>query len=372
MAPDNTHSAQAKSTSMAVEATSPGVQEKKSGLVILNPGDVLFHEGDAASSLYIIQKGQLRLYRPKGKGFIELAVLRAGEVLGEMAYFAMEDSEKTRSCSAQAMIRTEIIEISFRAFDKTMGGLNPWFKTIVNTLASRLRKTNAKVKELETNSVSAGYGNSGVGYKFFRSSEIVKLLSTFFLVAKSHGEQSGNGAVQIHRKTLSLYLVDIYNLQEAKTEEFINLLQSLQLVEIAPDKDNFPNTFIFNSLESLRSLLIFFNTQRITPDEKRVKVSEKGDLWLTKIYLQFTAKNITTNKANADLTSIIKDMEGERMTISVDDLEELRQQKFVGDVIVGDNQELYCEVHYDLLKKMYLPIKFMNAINKLNATKTHN
>ena len=49
---------------------------KKSGLRTLAPGEVLFNEGDNASSMFILQKGQLRLYITKGKGFVEIAVLR--------------------------------------------------------------------------------------------------------------------------------------------------------------------------------------------------------------------------------------------------------------------------------------------------------
>ena len=65
----------------------PAPAQKKSGIVTLAPGQILFNEGDKADSMYIIQKGQMRLFRPKGKGFVEIAVLRSGEVLGEMAYF---------------------------------------------------------------------------------------------------------------------------------------------------------------------------------------------------------------------------------------------------------------------------------------------
>lgn len=123
----------------------------KSGLIQYKPSDIIFNQNDPADCLYIIQKGQIRLFIPKGKGFVELAILRAGEVIGEMAYF--DDKASRRSCSAQAIVTTEVIRISFKAFEKTMAGLNPWFKTIINTLADRLRKTNDKVRELEGNSV---------------------------------------------------------------------------------------------------------------------------------------------------------------------------------------------------------------------------
>src|SRR5690606_25733337 len=124
--------------------------QKKSGIRSFKPSEVLFHENDIAQSLFIIQTGQIRLYRPKGRGFVELAILRAGEVIGEMAYF--DEKSRRRSCSAQAIVTTEVIEISFPGFEKTMAGLNPWFKTIITTLADRLRKTNERVKSLETNS----------------------------------------------------------------------------------------------------------------------------------------------------------------------------------------------------------------------------
>ncbi len=93
--------------------------QSKSGLRQLGTGDILFNDGESAESLFIIQKGQLRLFKPKGKGFIEIAVLRAGEVIGEMAYFDEDGSGKKRSCSASAMTHVEVIEITFPAFGKT-------------------------------------------------------------------------------------------------------------------------------------------------------------------------------------------------------------------------------------------------------------
>src|SRR5665647_717625 len=119
---------------MTTTATPPIQPQGKSGLRQLKPGEIIFNDGEIADSLFIIQKGQIRLFKPKGKGFIELAVLRSGEVIGEMAFFDEDGSGKKRSCSASAITPVEIIEISFVAFGKTMSSLNPWFKTIINTL----------------------------------------------------------------------------------------------------------------------------------------------------------------------------------------------------------------------------------------------
>src|SRR5690606_1327510 len=161
-------------------------------------------DGDIASSLFIIQKGQVRLYKPKGKGYIELAVLRAGEVIGEMAYFDEDGSGKKRSCSASAITPVEIIEISFAAFGKTMESLNPWFKTIINTVVTRLRKANGRIRELEDNQASISYSGKHTGYEFMKPIEVMRILGTLFLVFKAHGEALGS-ALSVNRKVLSLY-----------------------------------------------------------------------------------------------------------------------------------------------------------------------
>ena len=129
----------------------------KSGLKKLAAGEILFKDGEKASSLYIIQRGQIRLFKPKGMGYVEIAVLRSGEVLGEMAFFNTEKGN-TRSCSAEAMISSEVVEVSFAAFARAIEELNPWFKVVFNTMADRLRKANTRVKSLESNNVSQGWG----------------------------------------------------------------------------------------------------------------------------------------------------------------------------------------------------------------------
>ena len=50
-------------------------------------GEILFHEKDKADSLFIVQKGSVRLFLKKGAGYIDLAMVKAGEVIGEMGYF---------------------------------------------------------------------------------------------------------------------------------------------------------------------------------------------------------------------------------------------------------------------------------------------
>ena len=43
-------------------------------------GDIIFHEKDKAESLYIVQKGTVRLFLKKGSGYIDLAMVQNGEL----------------------------------------------------------------------------------------------------------------------------------------------------------------------------------------------------------------------------------------------------------------------------------------------------
>lgn len=361
------------------------VQTAKSGLKVLKTGDVLFNDGEHAESLFIIQKGQLRLYKPKGKGFIEIAVLRSGEVIGEMAYFDVDGGGNKRSCSAAAMVPTEVIEISFTAFGKTMNSLNPWFKTIINTLATRLRKTNNKLKELESNSTSLSYGQGKVAsYEFMKSNDVIKALGTIFLVFKSHGEQDDLG-FSLHRKTLDLYATDVYGISEAKLDAIIFSLRDLNWLEINEDQDKTPNLYTMKNLELIRSLFIFYNTEKHLPDDKRMKISQNCQTFLEKI-LQYLPNNPVEDIPNIkkpdefekrtvkytqryNLTPILEEFKNRNILINPDHLEDARSISVTGEVMMF-NGKVMVEIDIAKLQKMYPVIKFVNLILKANREKS--
>ena len=363
------------------EAVKPAAQQPKSGLKHLRPSEVLFNDGDIAESLYIIQKGQIRLYKPKGKGFIEIGVLRAGEVIGEMAFFDEDGSGKKRSASAAAMVSTEIIEISFVAFGKTMAALNPWFKTIINTLAARLRKANSRIKELESNS-TALYGNKAGEYEFMKPIEILKVLSTLFLVFKTHGEKHELG-VSLYKKTIDLYARDIYNIAEAKFDAIALTLVDLGWLQIIEDADKLPNLYIMKNLDLLRSLFIFYNTEKQLPDDKKMKLSQNCVTFLEKI-LQYAPKYPPKDIPNLkpqdeydqsprftqvfDVAPILEEFKSKNINITADHLDDARSAQLVGERSI-EGAEVLVEIDMPKLQKLYPTIKFMNSVNKQNREK---
>lgn len=348
-------------------SSSNSSSQKKSGLKVLQPGEVLFNENDQAESLYIIQKGQIRLFRPKGRGFVDLAVLRVGEVIGEMAYF--DPSSRKRSASASAIVQTEVIEISFQALDKTMTGLNPWFKTLINTLADRLRKSNEKVKNLESNSMGFGGAGKTAEYKFFQSQDIIRILSLLFLVFRSHGAVGEDGKHVVTLARLKMYAFEIFNIQEAKYEEFIQLLKEEQLVLQDVDVEGMPALKVKDP-EIFRQFQVFFNAQRLMEDAKKLTISSKCERFLTKVLEQVIDLEPNDDaQVQCNLTEILEWFKERNISIGIDDFKEALAAKFCGDLVVGAGGKMYTMINIDYLKKMFPVVKFQNAINKVNESK---
>lgn len=345
-------------------------ENSKSGIRTMKAGEILFNDGEKANSLYIIQRGQLRLFKPKGKGFIEIATLRAGEVIGEMAYFD-DDGGGKRSCSASAIVSSDVIEISFTAFSKTMSGLNPWFKTIINTLANRLRQTNARVKELESNSTSVNYGTGKhSGYEFFKTNDVIKILGTFYLVYKSHGEKVEQG-LALHRKTLDLYAKEIYGIIESKLDEMIYILEEIGLLSIGNDQDGLPKILILKNIDYIRSLFIFYNTEKHLTEDKKLKIGSRCQIFLEALWARISAKpNIDSGITLVEISDLLSKWKEKGAGITIESLDEARAHSMVGEVIVGDDNGLSVEVNYTKLQKLLPNIQFMNRVLKSNQDKS--
>jgi CRP/FNR family transcriptional regulator, cyclic AMP receptor protein len=344
----------------------------KSGLRSLKPGEILFNDGEHSDSLFIIQKGQIRLYKPKGKGFIELAVLRSGEVIGEMAYFDEDGSGKRRSCSASALTPVDVIEISFTAFGKTMESLNPWFKTIINTLVSRLKKTNSRVKELEDNQTS-NYNTKG--YEFLKPIEVMRILGTLFLVFKAHGEAK-NQTVVANKKALQLYTADMYQIMDVKLETVLAALVELNVLEIEGD------VLTLKNIEFVRQVFIFYNSERTLVEDKKLKISEKSEQLITSM-VEHASSNPPLEIPNLKIiddikpkfmtyipvTPLVDELANRNIMVQPETLEDGRNVGMFGDLLFKSGM-IYVEVDFSKVQKLYPVIRFMNAIRRINIEKS--
>ncbi len=105
-------------------------------------GDVVFAQGDAGSSMYVVRSGAVQVYLPgaeKDAPHVELKALRTGEYFGELALF----DDKPRSASVRALVDTVLLELTREELGEHLGRSTRAAMTILREMAERLRETNA-------------------------------------------------------------------------------------------------------------------------------------------------------------------------------------------------------------------------------------
>ena len=344
------------------------METKKSGLRIFKQGEILFKEDDKAESLFIIQKGLIRLFRPKGSGFVDLDVLRVGEVIGEMAYFDKES--RRRSCSASALVETEIIEVSFSVLDNLIKGLNPWFKTIINTLAERLRSSNEKLRSLQPNSVSAGHGRKFSDYKFFQSTDVVRMLSIIHLVLRAHGQkQEETDRTTLHIDRLRFYMLGLFSFPEVKMEEFIQLLNNCGFYTLELDDTKEPNIISAEDINIIRDVLGNYNQQRKANENDKIDISNKCEALLEAIMEYIEEQNIQKDEVMVDIKEVVEMAKAKKVYLNEHDLRDAAKCNLVGDIMLGEKNRSMANIKYKNLKAMFPTIRLINAIERLNRQK---
>ena len=117
--------------------------------VVFKPGDMLFHEGDKSFHFYIIQEGQVQIFRSTEDGKkVTLAEVGEGTSIGE---FAMID-RRPRSASARAKTEVKAVEVSEAAYQHLLAELPDWAVSVMKSLVERIRNANdiiRKIKEVD-------------------------------------------------------------------------------------------------------------------------------------------------------------------------------------------------------------------------------
>ena len=109
-------------------------------LKFLQAGETLIKEGETTQQVYIVKKGTLRAMKKTPAGNIAvIGEIKAGEFVGEMAYF----NEEARMATVEAVTECELIEIQPAVFEKVIYSRPSWAKTLISTLSKRL-KTKSK------------------------------------------------------------------------------------------------------------------------------------------------------------------------------------------------------------------------------------
>lgn len=123
------------------------------------PGQLLFKEGEPSHAMYLVKKGTVSVRKRKGGAFVELARIYSNEVIGELSFF----DRHPRSASAVALTEVEVMEISFASLEVIEKTIPDYLKTIMISVAERLRKADDLIRKLQKEVVVEGVQENEVG-----------------------------------------------------------------------------------------------------------------------------------------------------------------------------------------------------------------
>ena len=116
-------------------------------------GEVLFKEGDVSDNAYIIKSGQVEISKGEGKQKIVLAVLKEGDIFGEMGLI----EDKPRSATATALDEVRLKAINHEKFNELFlqdpASLIPFFRALFERLRTMNEMLHYKDQVVTTGTV---------------------------------------------------------------------------------------------------------------------------------------------------------------------------------------------------------------------------
>lgn len=113
--------------------------------VRMRRGEVLFNEGEPGDRVYVIAEGKIKLGHSASDGRETIiAILGPGEMLGELALF----DPGPRTATATAIAPTRLLELRHDDLTTFLRGRPELSAQLLQSLARRLRRTNAALADL--------------------------------------------------------------------------------------------------------------------------------------------------------------------------------------------------------------------------------
>jgi CRP/FNR family cyclic AMP-dependent transcriptional regulator len=112
-------------------------------------GETIFHQGSDGDVLYLIVRGQVRIYTVSQLGQeLSVKIFRDGDFFGELALL----DGQPRSASAQAMRPTQTLTLHRHAFREAVRTMPEIAVLVLEELSARLRRTNTYIEHLASHS----------------------------------------------------------------------------------------------------------------------------------------------------------------------------------------------------------------------------
>jgi CheY-like chemotaxis protein len=125
-----------------------GIMENTTENVLkFRAGDVVFEESAPPTDIFIVKDGTFSVYKKSSTGErIAIAIIKPGEVLGEMAVFTGQN----RTTTVVAQTDGTLIRFPMEKVKETLSGQPAWFKILLKTISTRLSDTTTALAEAKS------------------------------------------------------------------------------------------------------------------------------------------------------------------------------------------------------------------------------
>ena len=332
----------------------------------LKKGELLFREGEAWGSMFLIMKGQVRIFKKKGEQQIEIDTLRPGMILGEMSFL----DQQARSASAEAIIDSELVEITQTIYNNTFQNIPEWVKVLLKAVVSRLRATTVKVKNLESASTEVEYTEKGTkrSYVFLSAHDRLKIAMAVLLVA-SRGKKAEEKETRLSMLSLERYGNQILNIHLSKITTFLEGLKTAEIIRFSEDSTVM---FLTNELD-LEAYIHFVCDENLLAPEKRHDLTQKGFMVFdaTARHLDRFPKNETTGLTSVNMIEVLKlemELTG-KVAFRLDEFEELVKLGYSTQLSAVSATEQTTLVNADFFKYSHKVQKIVRIFEALNEDK---
>jgi len=342
------------------------------GLQRLKKGELIFKEGESSRSMYLIQRGVLRLFKKKGSSDIELATAQAGQIVGELAFL----DGNPRSASGEALTDIDLVEISGETFQHTLTSMPEWVKILLKTVVGRLRGASNRIRELEQSSVNyvttttGGTKSMTTEYVFLSIPDLMKNLSIFLLVGSRYSKKFQDGSCIFKMATLTKYATYMNGVATSKLMSVIDLLSDLKLLEKTEEAGEeivrLPN---ISAIDETLSLVL---EEHMLDSSKKHNLSEIGHRIISAIGKHLgTAEDLGENKLklNISLISKAETASNAKGAFSVEQAQELVYVGYLPSIQTTDKDNSFITVDKTEFVSALKMQRMMKAVSDLNRQK---
>lgn len=338
----------------------------------LRPGELLFAEGDKSSSMYLLKSGSIRLFIKKGDSNVELAVIKPGEILGELAFL----DGNPRSVSGEALVDSELVEISVPLFKEVLQHTPEWLKALLKTIVARIRAANTRIRQLEAANSQTSYSDRAGGkkssyYLYLSHSEFLRVAISFVSLA-SRPVKPGPQGVEVDPGEVQIYAGQVMGVATSKVSSAAEVLRSCGLLNIEAGSPS--ERWFVPSREAIDEVVpLLAEEERLEPAQRK-DLSVKGLKVMECIIAhlaQYEAPDQRTGLVKVDLNALKRweaDTQGND-PFKDEDLGELFKLGYIADLKLKGVQESLAWIKPRDFVRYYRLFKISRALRGLNDQK---